>query len=195
MNRGRPKSFCPEQALESAMQVFWQRGYEATSLQDLLSATGLSKSSLYQTYPSKLAWFEAAFSHYCGQRQQMLLTLLEEADSPLEYIRNRLLGVLDDEGLDGVPRGCMLVNVANEFSLSEPQVLSQVQAATEGFCQVFSAALERAQAAGELAPGADTRALGRYLQCVMSGLRTQVKSGLPAASIESTVATVMSTLR
>lgn len=194
MNRGRPKSFCPEQALEHAMQVFWQRGYEATSLQDLLSATGLSKSSLYQTYPSKLAWFEAAFAHYCNARQQLLLEMLDEADSPLDYICLRLLGVLDDEGQDGVPRGCMLVNVANEFSLSEPSIVRQVQKATEGFCQVFTAALMRAQAAGELNPEADAVALGHYLQCVMSGLRTQVKSGLPAASIEATVARVMASL-
>ncbi|WP_417661579.1 TetR/AcrR family transcriptional regulator [Pseudomonas sp.] len=177
------------------MQVFWQRGYEATSLQDLLAATGLSKSSLYQTYPSKLAWFEAAFARYCRNRQQMLLELLEQSSSPLDYIRSRLLGVLDDEGLDGIPRGCMLVNVANEFSLSQPHILSLTKQATEGFSQVLSAALKRAQAMGELNAQADTEALGFYLQCVISGLRTQVKSGLPAQRIVFTVDQVMNQLR
>ncbi|WP_255836838.1 TetR/AcrR family transcriptional regulator [Pseudomonas benzenivorans] len=194
MNPGRPKSFCPEQALECAMQLFWRRGYEAASLQELQQATGLSKSSLYQTYPSKQAWFEAAFSHYCRQRQAELLELLERSPSPLGYIRQRLLGVLDDQGVDGVPRGCMLVNVANEFSRRDPGVAQVVQRATEGFCQVFHEALRRAQASGELGAEADVEALGDYLQCVMSGLRTQVKSGLSAASIEATVRVVMRSL-
>ncbi|WP_238530373.1 TetR/AcrR family transcriptional regulator [Pseudomonas sp. S9] len=195
MNRGRPKSFCPEQALESAMQVFWQRGYEATSLQDLLAATGLSKSSLYQTYPSKQAWFEAAFTRYCQHRQALLIESLEQASSPLEYIRGRLLGVLDDDGLDGIPRGCMLVNVANEFSLNQPEILSLTKQATEGFSQVLGAALKRAQVVGELSAQADTEALGFYLQAVISGLRTQVKSGVSAQRIASTVDLVMSQLR
>ncbi|UTW09917.1 TetR/AcrR family transcriptional regulator [Pseudomonas benzenivorans] len=176
------------------MQLFWRRGYEAASLQELQQATGLSKSSLYQTYPSKQAWFEAAFSHYCRQRQAELLELLERSPSPLGYIRQRLLGVLDDQGVDGVPRGCMLVNVANEFSRRDPGVAQVVQRATEGFCQVFHEALRRAQASGELGAEADVEALGDYLQCVMSGLRTQVKSGLSAASIEATVRVVMRSL-
>ncbi|WP_339489628.1 TetR/AcrR family transcriptional regulator [Pseudomonas sp. EL_65y_Pfl2_R95] len=195
MNRGRPKSFSPEQALESAMQVFWQRGYEATSLQDLLAATGLSKSSLYQTYPSKQAWFEAAFARYCRNRQELLLELLEQSSSPLDYIRSRLIGVLDDDGLDGIPRGCMLVNVANEFSLGQPAVVLLVKNATEGFSRVLSIALKRAQVNGELSAQADCAALGFYLQCVISGLRTQVKSGLAAEQIEATVNSVMRTLR
>ncbi|ARU86869.1 TetR/AcrR family transcriptional regulator [Pseudomonas sp. M30-35] len=194
MNRGRPRSFCPEQALENAMQVFWQRGYEATSLQDLLTATGLSKSSLYQTYPSKLAWFEAAFARYCHNRQQLLLELLEQSSSPLDYIRSRLLGVLDDDGLDGIPRGCMLVNVANEFSLNQPSIALLMKKATEGGAQVLTTALKRAQALGELDAQADTEALGFYLQCVISGLRTQVKSGLSADQIKATVTHVMNSL-
>lgn len=58
------------------MQLFWQRGYEAASLQDLQAATGLSRSSLYQTYPSKQAWFVAAFSRYVAQRRVLLLEQL-----------------------------------------------------------------------------------------------------------------------
>ncbi|MFI8978591.1 MULTISPECIES: TetR/AcrR family transcriptional regulator [unclassified Pseudomonas] len=192
--RGRPKSFCPDRALENAMQLFWQRGYEAASLQDLQAATGLSKSSLYQTYPSKQAWFVAAFSLYVAQRRALMLEQLAASASPLGFIRERLLSVLEDDGPDGVPRGCMLVNVANEFSLSEPALVPVLQQATAGICQVFEQALERAVACGELSGCDDRVALAGYLQCVMSGLRTQVKSGLPAASIRTTVAVVMASL-
>lgn len=176
------------------MQLFWQRGYEAASLQDLQAVTGLSKSSLYQTYPSKQAWFVAAFSRYVEQRRALLLEQLEASASPLGFIRERLLSVLDDGGSDGVPRGCMLVNVANEFSLSEPVLVPVLQRATAGICQVFEQALVRAVACGELPAGDDLQARAAYLQCVMSGLRTQVKSGLPADSIRATVTVVMTSL-
>ncbi|HEY1028326.1 MAG TPA: TetR/AcrR family transcriptional regulator [Pseudomonas sp.] len=173
------------------MQLFWQRGYEAASLQDLQVATGLSRSSLYQTYPSKQAWFIAAFSRYVEQRRTLLLEQLEASASPLGFIRERLLSVLDDGGPDGVPRGCMLVNVANEFSLSEPELVPVLQRATAGICQVFEQALMHAVACGELPAGEDVQARAGYLQCVMSGLRTQVKSGVPADSVRATVAVVM----
>ncbi|MEO9331170.1 TetR/AcrR family transcriptional regulator [Ectopseudomonas guguanensis] len=192
--RGRPKSFCPDRALENAMQLFWQRGYEAASLQDLQAATGLSKSSLYQTYPSKQAWFVAAFSRYVAQRRALLLEQLDASTSPLAFIRERLLSVLEDDGPGGVPRGCMLVNVANEFSLSEPALVPVLQQATAGVCQVFEEALARAVACGELRNGQDLAARAGYLQCVMSGLRTQVKSAVPADSIRATVAVVMTSL-
>ena len=192
--RGRPKSFCPDRALENAMQLFWQRGYEAASLQDLQAATGLSKSSLYQTYPSKQAWFVAAFSRYVAQRRALLLEQLEASTSPLAFIRERLLSVLEDDGPGGVPRGCMLVNVANEFSLSEPALVPVLQQATAGICQVFEEALARAVACGELRNGQDLASRAGYLQCVMSGLRTQVKSAVPADSIRATVAVVMTSL-
>ncbi|MFT0623210.1 TetR/AcrR family transcriptional regulator [Ectopseudomonas guguanensis] len=192
--RGRPKSFCPDRALENAMQLFWQRGYEAASLQDLQAATGLSKSSLYQTYPSKQAWFVAAFSRYVAQRRALLLEQLDASASPLAFIRERLLSVLEDDGPGGVPRGCMLVNVANEFSLSEPALVPVLQQATAGVCQVFEEALARAVACGELRNGQDLAVRAGYLQCVMSGLRTQVKSAVPADSIRATVAVVMASL-
>lgn len=192
--RGRPKSFCPDRALENAMQLFWQRGYEAASLQDLQAATGLSRSSLYQTYPSKQAWFVAAFSRYVAQRRALLLEQLDASASPLAFIRERLLSVLEDDGPGGVPRGCMLVNVANEFSLSEPALVPVLQQATAGVCQVFEEALARAVACGELRNGQDLAARAGYLQCVMSGLRTQVKSAVPADSIRATVAVVMASL-
>lgn len=176
------------------MQLFWQRGYEAASLQDLQAVTGLSRSSLYQTFPSKQAWFAAAFNLYVAQRRALLLEQLAASDSPLEFIRQRLLSVLEDDGPDGVPRGCMLVNVANEFSLSEPALVPVLQQATAGVCQVFEQALELAVARGELPACDERQALAGYLQCVMSGLRTQVKSGLPAESIRATVAVVMARL-
>lgn len=195
MTRGRPKSFDPDTVLEQAMQVFWQHGYEATSLRYLLAATGLSKSSLYQAYSNKQALFEAAFCNYTEQRSREMRARLLQAPSPLEFLRGWLLSVLDDVGADGNPRGCMLVNVANEFSQADPAVAELLQRGVARMQRVLREALQRAQACGELSATADVDALASYLHCVMSGLRTQVKSGAAKPAIEAVVELSMSTLR
>jgi AcrR family transcriptional regulator len=178
MNRGRPRIFDPDLVLEKAMQLFWSKGYETTSLQDLLAATGLSKSSLYESFGNKQSLFEAAFSRYFDARAKQMYERLEQAGSPLTFIRDSLLSVVEEAG-QGTPRGCMLVNVANEFSTSDPAVRGLIELATRRFRQVFERAFEQAQARGEVADTRPPASLALYTHCVMVGLRTQVKSGLP----------------
>lgn len=178
MNRGRPRIFDPDLVLENAMQLFWSKGYEATSLQDLLAGTGLSKSSLYESFGNKQSLFEAAFSRYFDIRARQMYERLEQARSPLTFIRDSLLSVVEEVG-QGTPRGCMLVNVANEFSTREPAVRGLIELATRRFRQVFERAFEQAQACGEIADRRPPASLALYMHCVMVGLRTQVKSGLP----------------
>ncbi|GAB3461519.1 TetR/AcrR family transcriptional regulator [Azotobacter salinestris] len=195
MTRGRPRTFDPEQMLEQAMQVFWQRGYEATSLQDLLAATGLSKSSLYQIYPSKRALFEAALRHYCAQRRRELRERLQAASSPRDFLHAWLLCALEEECDGGAPRGCMLANVASEFSQADPQIASLLRSGIEGLRQVLVEALQRARACGELDAAADVEVLAGYLLCVMSGLRTQRKAGASPEALRATIEVALGCLR
>lgn len=195
MTRGRPRTFDPEQMLEQAMQVFWQRGYEATSLQDLLAATGLSKSSLYQTYPSKRALFEAALRQYCAQRRRELRERLQAAASPREFLRAWLLCALEEERSGEPPRGCMLANVASEFSQADAEIAALMRNGIDGLRQVLVEALQRAQADGELAAAADVHVLAGYLLCVMSGLRTQRKAGASAEALRAVIEVALGCLR
>ncbi|BFN28261.1 HTH-type transcriptional repressor ComR [Pseudomonas sp. SCT] len=160
------------------MQLFWSKGYEATSLQELLAATGLSKSSLYESFGNKQSLFEAAFSRYFDARAKQMYERLGQARSPLSFIHDCLLSVVEEVG-QGTPRGCMLVNVANEFSTSDPSVRGLIELATRRFRQVFERAFEQAQACGQIGDSHSPDSLALYTHCVMVGLRTQVKSGLP----------------
>ncbi|MEQ6694486.1 helix-turn-helix domain-containing protein, partial [Pseudomonas aeruginosa] len=112
------------------MELFWSKGYEATSLQDLLNATGLSKSSLYESFGNKQSLFEAAFTRYFEGRAKQMSERLEQAVSPLAFLRDCLRSVLE-ETERATPRGCMLVNVANEFSTSDPAIQRLVALATQ----------------------------------------------------------------
>ncbi|WP_258237886.1 TetR/AcrR family transcriptional regulator [Pseudomonas sp. Q2-TVG4-2] len=176
------------------MQLFWSKGYEATSLQDLLDATGLSKSSLYESFGNKQQVFEAAFTRYFDVRTMRMKERLEQAASPLTFIRECLVSVLDDTECE-TPRGCMLVNVANEFSTGHPAVQSLVQRGTQRFRQVFEEAFAQAQASVEMPPTQPPAHLALYMHCVMSGLRTQVKSGLVRSDLLKVIELIMASLR
>lgn len=176
------------------MQLFWSQGYEATSLQDLLAATGLSKSSLYESFGNKQSLFEAAFTRYFDNRAQLMYERLAQAASPLTFIHDSLLSVVDEVG-QGTPRGCMLVNVANEFSTSDPAVQGLVELATRRFRQVFESAFEQAQARGEMTDIRPPASLALYTHCLMAGLRTQVKSGLPRAELLIVVELAMASMK
>jgi AcrR family transcriptional regulator len=194
MNRGRPRNFDPDLVLENAMQLFWSQGYEATSLQDLLMATGLSKSSLYESFGNKQSLFEAAFTRYFDTRARHMLERLEQAESPLGFVRECLLSVLED-AQRGTPRGCMLVNVANEFSTADPAVQPLIELATRRFRQVFERAFAQAQARGELADRQSPADLALYMHCAMSGLRTQTKSAIARKDLLTVIELVMANLR
>jgi AcrR family transcriptional regulator len=194
MNRGRPRNFDPDLVLENAMQLFWSQGYEATSLQDLLMATGLSKSSLYESFGNKQSLFEAAFTRYFETRARHMLERLEQAESPLGFVRECLLSVLED-AQRGTPRGCMLVNVANEFSTADPAVQPLIELATRRFRQVFERAFAQAQARGELADRQSPADLALYMHCAMSGLRTQTKSAIARKDLLTVIELVMANLR
>ena len=176
------------------MQLFWSKGYEATSLQDLLQATGLSKSSLYESFGNKQNLFEAAFTRYFDSRAKLMKERLEQTPSPLDFIHECLLSVLDDVGCD-TPRGCMLVNVTNEFSTGEPAVKRLIEQASRRFRGVFEQAFARAQTLAEMPSDRSPAELALYMHCVMSGLRTQAKSGLARKDLLCVIDSIMAGLR
>jgi AcrR family transcriptional regulator len=190
MNRGRPRIFDPELVLENAMELFWSRGYDATSLQDLLEATGLSKSSLYESFGNKQSLFETAFTRYFEGRARFMRERLDESEYALEFIRECLMSVLEDASRDS-PRGCMLVNVANEFSSSDPAIHRLVILASKRFRRVFELAFERAQESGEISADKTPEELALLMHCVMNGLRTQTKSGLSHQELLTVIDLVM----
>lgn len=194
MTRGRPRNFDPDLVLESAMQLFWSKGYEATSLQDLLDATGLSKSSLYESFGNKQQVFEAAFTRYFNLRAQLMSERLARASSPLAFIHDCLLSVLDDAE-SGTPRGCMLVNVANEFSTGHPVFQPLIELATQRFRDVFEQAFAQAQGSAEMSAEKPPAHWALYMHCAMSGLRTQSKSGLARHDLSQVIALIMASLR
>ncbi|WP_193222248.1 TetR/AcrR family transcriptional regulator [Alkalilimnicola sp. S0819] len=185
MSAGRPRAFDTERALQAATNVFWQLGYEASSLQTLLRQTGLSKSSFYQAFGSKQGLFARCLDDYTRSSAGELKWRLAEAASARDFLEQTFLGVAATAGDPQGQRGCLLLNAASEFGQLDPAVSRLVDQGMKRMLGVFRAAVERAQAEGSVDPAEDPEALADYLVAGMSGLRTLIKSGVDRARAQT----------
>ncbi len=177
------------------MEAFWSQGYEATSLQDLLAATGLSKSSLYREFGDKHQLFAHCLEHYCRRQAEAMRQRREESDSALGFIEQLFYGIADTPKNSAQRRGCLLMNTASEFGLTEPDIADRVAAGKAAFAQVFRAAVEQAQDEGDIPADRDSQALADYLVSNMSGLRNLLKTGLEGRDARGIVTTMLQALR
>ena len=194
MSIGRPLEFDPEKALDAAMKAFWAGGYEATSLQNLLDAMDLSKSSFYQAFGGKLQLFERCLKRYREKMATGMLERLEHAASGRQFIEDMLYSVIDETSGSHKPRGCLVMNTANEFAQANPTVADWVTQGVDRFTAIFQAAVQRAQHEGEIASDKDPEVLARYLVTSMSGLKTMTKAGIEGEEIKRIIQIVVKAL-
>ncbi len=194
MTHGRPLGFDPALALQQAAEVFWQHGYEATSLQDLLAAMGISKSSFYQAFDSKHALFTRALDWFRERQVGQMRGALSACASPRAFIAAVLRSTADEATGSQPRKGCLIMNTATEFAGRDLLIAERVDNSTRAFAAVFEDAVRQAQQAGEIAPAKDAAALARFIVTTMSGLRTMAKAGMPAAAIEEVAEVALSAL-
>ncbi|MBP1153017.1 MULTISPECIES: TetR/AcrR family transcriptional regulator [Methylocaldum] len=166
----RPREFDYEHVLDKAVETFWSKGYEATSIQDLVDATGLHRGSLYAAFGNKQALFLEVLDRYNHVVVQRLLELLDSEPSGKSAIRFFFATVIEHILTAGPLRGCLVTNSAVERGLSCPDTAAKVGGCLERLEQGFRRTLERMRKAGELREEADIRALSRYLTSVLQGL-------------------------
>ena len=191
----RPKEFNPDEALEQAMQVFWHKGYEATSMEDLVSAMDINRGSLYATFGDKRELFLKAMDRYCsGGGIGSRLSILSEPGPAIPLIR-RFMGAMLEFGLsDPLRRGCMITNTVMELAPHEKDIGRRVAGRLQMAEEAFFTLLTRAKQEGELAIDKDPRALARVLVTMMQGTIVMIKAGTPAEVVKQTAKTALSIL-
>jgi TetR/AcrR family transcriptional repressor of nem operon len=186
----RPREFDADTALERAMEVFWSKGYEATSLDDLCAATGLSRSSLYASFGGKRDLLMRTVDRYVERRTPDLANIL--AQSPMREAFAMLARRFIDQIVAGTGRrGCFLGNCAAELPRSDRAASARVRQGMESIQATFRAALMRAAARGELPPDADLDRLARFLTAGFQGLRLIGKVNPDRAVLEDIAATML----
>lgn len=190
----RPLEFDSDTALEKAMQVFWSKGYKATSLDDLVDAMGVSRSSVYNTFGSKHRLFLRALTRYKQALTTALASRLENSPSVREGFIELFHQIVNTAVAGRDRRGCLLSNSAIEMAPKDPVAVAQVAAGFAGVEHVFIRALVRGQESGELSPDLNARATARFLVSSINGLRAVSKVRPERAFLNDVVKTALSVL-
>ena len=177
------------------MELFWSRGYEATSMRELLGGMGIGRGSFYDTFGDKRTLFLAALERFEQTRTSWILDALEESKSPMEAIRYVFRRTVD--GLVGFEprRGCLLANTAVELAPHDPEIAERISRYIRRTEDAFEQALQRARAAGDISEEQDPRALARFLMSSLHGLRLTARAGAKREALEDTVEVVLGALR
>lgn len=180
------KQFDVEEVLDKAMHVFWNRGYEATSMQDLVNRTGINRGSLYATFRDKHSLFLAALLRYAETIHHRRLVHLQCAYGPREAIRQAFLAFIP-QGAEAGNRGCFLTNTALELAAHDPEagrIVARAQKQTEAW---FARMIRKGKAAGEISPHVQPREAASALLASLIGLSVLVRSRPERALVQSVV--------
>ena len=190
---GRPRCFCEDTALEAAMRVFWEKGYEGASLTDLTEAMGINRPSLYATFGDKESLFNKAMALYAEGPGSYIQTALAEPTA--RRVAEALLrGAAKMLGDSSHPRGCLSVQGAlavGDDSTRVQKALTEWR--KEGESRIRKR-LRRAQSEGDLSSSVNVADLTRYLAAVLYGLGVQASNGATSTEISRIAELTLSTL-
>ena len=175
----RTKTFELDEIADAAMRVFWHRGYAATTIQDLVEGTGLSRSSLYDTFQNKEGLYQQALRRYSSVTTANV-ELLTSPGSPRTLIRQLLVRVAESELNDPRRRGCLVANASLELAGHDDAVAELVMHNFQRLHKALQQLIERGQRTGEISTEKNARALARFFVATMQGLRVLGK-GTPVS--------------
>jgi TetR/AcrR family transcriptional regulator, transcriptional repressor for nem operon len=166
----RPREFDREEVLEQAMQVFWSKGFVATSMRDLTRAMGLSKSSLYDTFGSKHDLFLESIDYYRDN-----ITVQVKSVAELEKPASQVIMAVLSRAVDRIlqpngRRGCFLNNCAVEVGPTDPDAAARCRAGLAMMEETFLRLVFRAQKEGDISPERNPQSLARYLTSTVNGI-------------------------
>jgi len=190
---GRPKEFDRDAVLDRALELFWDRGYEGTSMSDLVEQLGIGRQSLYDTFGDKRALYLLALDRYRQEGNRTPWHLLEEL--PLRAgLRALFVAVIDWIVENPQGRTCMLVSAAAERAPLDADVTARFCQSTQQLEQRFADRLRRAKASGEIGAHHDVQAVARYLANTLYGLQVTGKGVTDRAHLLQIVDVALSIL-
>ena len=190
----RSKQFDERQALVSAMLVFWEKGYEGTSISDLEQAMGLKRTSIYNTFGNKSAIFERVMTCYKESMMSALFAAMDEAPDIREGMRRLLNGALDTHFDEDSPGGCLVVLSLMESGQHDEQSLDSMQQTIHELKNAVQARLNKAKKSGELSRHLDAGSTATTITTTMTGMMVMGKANFTRASLKKTVNQVVSLL-
>ncbi|WP_300972914.1 TetR/AcrR family transcriptional regulator [Sphingomonas sp. LHG3406-1] len=174
--RGRPREFCTDKALAAALQVFWSKGYDATSLSDLTAAMGITRPSLYAAFGNKEALFHEALDLYQRDKLRYIEQAIEQPTAA--QVAERLLrGAYETAAGEGESRGCMGVIASTSCGEDTQGVRDDVQRRGKVVRTKLVERFDKARQEGDLPANADSDGLTSFLFALVQGISLQARAG------------------
>lgn len=172
---GRPRAFDQPAALAAAIDQFWRRGYEATSVRDLASAMSITGASLYNTFGDKRSLFRRCLDAYLDTYARRRITELDASENPISGIRTFFDDLVEASLRDR--RGCFLVNSAMEVAPWDREFAALIEASLREIEDSFCRALQRLPAGTSFQRSRDARATARLMLSAVMALRVLARAG------------------
>ncbi|KKI92795.1 TetR family transcriptional regulator [Bacillus sp. SA1-12] len=172
---GRPREFKDMKVIEAAMDVFWVKGFDACSTEDLCKSTGLGKGSLYNAFGSKHNLYKQALLRYIELGLQAQLEILEHPGPIKDRLRTLMEWVIDTDLNDPDRRGCLSINAAMERGRKDPEIARAVRHHFARLEQALCHVLALGQRSGEITSKRPALELARFFRSSYYGLRVLTK--------------------
>ena len=190
----RTKEFVPEEALDSAMEVFWRQGYESTTMQELVDHMGINRFSIYDTFGDKHQLYLAATKRYQASQIAERVGAIDGTRSGLQAIRDHFDLTLKWLSTPEGRKGCLMINTIAENGLKDEEFRKQGESFLGRIEDAFHRALQRARKDGEIGTTKNLKDVARYLVGVLLGLNVMARGREGNRELRSVVRVALGTL-
>ncbi|WP_152393153.1 TetR/AcrR family transcriptional regulator [Paenibacillus guangzhouensis] len=191
----RTREFDENKVLDAAMQLFWEKGYEATSISDLTARMGIQRPSIYSAFGDKKELFEAALRKYTMSRASDIRTRLQSHTSVKEAFFAFFESVVDEEYVEDRSRGCFCINTMVELAPHDEKFEILTREHQMYLTVIFQETIERGKKSGELESNTDAKALSQALVLSLIGLSVMVKSRPQRSFFDNAITATLSILK
>jgi AcrR family transcriptional regulator len=182
----RPRQFDEDKVLCAVRDQFWDAGYAATSLQDLMRVSGLGKGSLYAAFGDKHELFLRVLRRYVASLDHAVRGAIDAPPRAIDALRSYVMMPVGDSAGQAARRGCLLANSTTELASADPDVAAEARRAYEGITAVLTEAVRRAQAEGDVSVSVDPISLARALLAAQQGLTFMGRTGTDVETLAAT---------
>jgi len=190
----RSKDFDEAEVLSKAVCIFWHKGYNGTSMQDLVDGLGISRSSLYDTFGDKHALYIKALDSYQKAGGNQMCDIINNSASAKEAIQKLLELTMRDLLNDEQRKGCFMVNAEIELASLDAEVKNVVCRNEQHFENAILSAIKKGQASGEIRNSQDSLALARFIMNAVRGMQVSAKATADKAFFDDIIKTTLSVL-
>ena len=173
----RKKEFDEDALLDKTVELFWRKGYNGTSAQDLVDGLGINRSSIYNTYTDKRTLFKKSLEKYQKAQTGAMLKVLAQADDPKQTVKQIFNGLIKESIEDTLLKGCFMVNTAVELAGHDKEIGDMVINNNQSVEDALTKLLEKGQQSGQVSTKSTARTLARFIFANITAIRVAARTG------------------